>query len=228
MSLCHITRTPRISFVSLQKALVHQGSNAHTNTGTDKDAMSRLVQENDLVVSVLPATMHVRSVRARSARIILVSISHVIHICYITQITRKSLGCTLEKIIIQVRECAKFLGSGISSFDSKTKMEAFSNLLADRLVYNERERDMVAMHHEFGVELADGTRETRTSSLLAYGDPDGDTSMAKTVGITAAIGAQLLLNGDIRDRGVLIPTKPSVYVPGLRMLKEEGFEFKES
>ncbi len=107
-------------------------------------------------------------------------------------------------------------------------MEAFSNLLADRLVYNERERDMVAMHHEFGVELADGTRETRTSSLLAYGDPDGDTSMARTVGITAAIGAQLLLNGDIRDRGVLIPTKPSVYVPGLRMLKEEGFEFKES
>ena len=58
-------------------------------------------------------------------------------------------------------------------------MEAFSNLLADRLVYEERERDMVAMHHEFGVELADGTRETRTSSLLAYGDPDGDTSMAK-------------------------------------------------
>ena len=30
------------------------------NVGTDKDAMSRLVQENDLVVSVLPATMHVR------------------------------------------------------------------------------------------------------------------------------------------------------------------------
>jgi alpha-aminoadipic semialdehyde synthase len=72
-----------------------------------------------------------------------------------------------------------------------------------------------------------GTKETRTSSLIAYGDPDGDTSMAKTVGITAAIGAQLLLNGDIRDRGVLVPTKPSVYVPGLRMLKEEGFEFKE-
>ena len=41
--------------------------------------------------------------------------------------------------------------------------------------------------------------------------------MAKTVGITAAIGAQLLLNGDIRDRGVLIPTKPSVYVPGFHV-----------
>ena len=45
----------------VRKSLVHQGSNAHTNTGTDKDAMSRLVQENDLVVSVLPATMHVRA-----------------------------------------------------------------------------------------------------------------------------------------------------------------------
>ena len=67
-----------------------------------------------------------------------------------------------------VRECARFLGSGIASFDSKTKMEAFSNLLADRLVYDERERDMVAMHHEFGVELADGTQvlSERSCKLL--------------------------------------------------------------
>jgi saccharopine dehydrogenase-like NADP-dependent oxidoreductase len=62
------------------------------NIGTDKDAMSRLVQENDLVVSVLPATMHVHSVRARSARIILVSISHVIQFLtlFISVISLKS------------------------------------------------------------------------------------------------------------------------------------------
>ena len=63
----------------------------------------------------------------------------------------------VEEHTRSVRECARFLGSGIASFNSKNKMEAFSNLLADRLVYGDRERDMVAMHHEFGVELADGT-----------------------------------------------------------------------
>eukprot|EP00939_MAST-03C_sp_MAST-3C-sp1_P003035 g3035.t1 len=134
----------------------------------------------------------------------------------------------------KIRACADFLGganalASSSSFASNgSLLQSFSGLLAEKLTYDREERDMCLMHHSFGVELADGTRETRTSSLIAFGSPSTDTAMAKTVGITAAIGARLLLSGDVRERGVMVPTKPSVYIPGLRMLQEEGIEFHET
>lgn len=130
-----------------------------------------------------------------------------------------------------IRSCVDFLGGSAaigSHAERGSPLEAFSALLTEKLTYAPEERDMCVMHHTFGVECADGTRETRTSSLIAYGSPSTDTSMAKTVGITAAIGAQLLLDGDVRERGVMVPTKPSVYVKGLRLLKEEGIEFHET
>ena len=53
--------------------------------------------------------------------------------------------------------------------------------------------------------------------------------MAKTVGITAAVGVELVLgNGDGPVQGgVHIPISPQFYGPGLRMLEEEGLRFVE-
>ena len=47
--------------------------------------------------------------------------------------------------------------------------------------------------HAFEVARADGGRERRTSTFLAYGSdaPGGDTIMARTVGVTAAIGVEV-------------------------------------
>ena len=47
--------------------------------------------------------------------------------------------------------------------------------------YAEGERDMIAMHHAFEVERADGKAEKITSTLIDYGVKNGDTSMARTV-----------------------------------------------
>ena len=54
---------------------------------------------------------------------------------------------------------------------------------------------MVIMHHIFGVEKSDGKKEQRTSTMIAYGDPQGYSAMAKTVGLPAAIAAEMILNG---------------------------------
>jgi saccharopine dehydrogenase-like NADP-dependent oxidoreductase len=51
--------------------------------------------------------------------------------------------------------------------------------------------------------------------------------MAKTVGIPAAIAADLILQGQINDKGVLIPTKPHMYNPILQRLEMEGIHFQE-
>lgn len=61
----------------------------------------------------------------------------------------------------------------------------------------------------------------------SYGDPNGTTAMAKTVGVTAALGAQMILDGALKRTGVAIPTTPDIYGPCLEALGREGLHFKE-
>lgn len=70
-------------------------------------------------------------------------------------------------------------------------------------------------------------KETHTSTLVAYGEPGGYTAMAKTVALPAAMGADLILSGEIAERGVIMPTHRGVYEPILRELTKSGFKFVE-
>eukprot|EP01049_Picozoa_sp_SAG25_P014858 SAG25_NODE_2784_length_1385_cov_0.985226_3_plen_124_part_00 len=81
------------------------------------------------------------------------------------------------------------------------------------LQFHAGERDMCVMQHEVVVEYcaesaaaagltpagATGSAVTdvRTSHLILFGDsePESDTAMAKTVGLTAAAGVELVLSG---------------------------------
>jgi len=114
------------------------------------------------------------------------------------------------------------------------------DILADQLLvkmgYREGERDMVILVHEFVAVYPDqgtpipgpspsqgeGGREVITSTLIDFGAPGGDTSMARTVGLPAAIGAQLILEGEIKLTGAHIPVLPEVYEPVLGGLEELG------
>lgn len=59
------------------------------------------------------------------------------------------------------------------------------------------------------------------------GESDKKTAMAKTVGLPLAMGVELLLNNQISQRGVLIPTHPEIYEPVLSQLKDHGISFEE-
>ncbi|KAI8391256.1 Saccharopine dehydrogenase-domain-containing protein [Radiomyces spectabilis] len=109
---------------------------------------------------------------------------------------------------------------------SDSALDALSVVLADRLKYLPTERDMVAMHHEFGLEHASGKKETLTSTLIHYGD-EKYTAMAKTVGLPAAMTVELVLDNKIPERGVLVPTMPHVYLPILDQLEHRGVQFVE-
>ena len=89
-------------------------------------------------------------------------------------------------------------------------LDAFCSLLQDKLVYEPHERDMVAMHHEFGIECADGTAERVSSTMIAYGEPGSYSAMAKTVGLPAAIATKLILDGIIKETGVVAPMSKAV------------------
>jgi saccharopine dehydrogenase-like NADP-dependent oxidoreductase len=110
-----------------------------------------------------------------------------------------------------------------------TRLDLLLGLLQPKLELKPSERDMCVMHHEFVAEYPKTKkREKITSTLLAFGDPNGDTSMAKTVSLPAAIATRLMLKKKIKKTGVHIPVDPLIYEPVLReMEKQVGLKFVE-
>lgn len=70
------------------------------------------------------------------------------------------------------------------------------------------------MQHRFICEDKNG-KKLITSSLIQIGEKNGASAMSKTVGTPTAIGAQLILDGKISERGVLIPIFKDIYIPVL-------------
>lgn len=114
-------------------------------------------------------------------------------------------------------------------------IDAFCRVLERRLAYEEGERDMIAMRHDVEVDFPmKGVTERHTSTLLTYGDGEGEgrgyTAMAKTVGWTAALAVGMLLDGRVdpgRFAGVRTPLSREVYEPLLAGLAGEGVRFEE-
>ena len=101
-------------------------------------------------------------------------------------------------------------------------------VMLKKLSMQPTDRDMVIMHHEFTAEFPGGKRERLTSTLLDYGFPGGDTSVARTVALPAAIAAKMILDGKLKTPGVFIPVEPAIYEPILNQLEKLGIRFHEA
>ena len=88
------------------------------------------------------------------------------------------------------------------------------------------DKDMIIMQHQFEVETSDGIKKI-TSSLVTKGIDQEYTAMAKTVGLPLAVAVDLFMDGKIDKRGLQLPICPSIYLPILDKLKEEGIIFTE-
>ncbi|MBK7110633.1 MAG: hypothetical protein IPH61_16355 [Bacteroidetes bacterium] len=65
--------------------------------------------------------------------------------------------------------------------------------------------------------------------MVAIGEDEKITAMAKTVGLPMGIAATLILQGKISEVGVVIPVKPEIYNPILDILAQEhNIAFQES
>jgi len=99
--------------------------------------------------------------------------------------------------------------------------------MLEKLQYEGGERDMIILRHQFIASYPGDKEEKITSTLIDFGIPNGDTSMARTVGLPAAISTRLILEGKIDETGVHIPVIPEIYIPILQELKDLGIAFKE-
>lgn len=108
-----------------------------------------------------------------------------------------------------------------------TYLDVLCARLEDLMMYGEGERDMILLQHKFEVENKDGSSNTRTSVTLMYGEPNGFSAMAKTVGVPCGIATQLILDGKLNKAGVIAPMTPDVYQPIMDLLPSEGINAVE-
>lgn len=132
-----------------------------------------------------------------------------------------------ESEVLRKMEWLGFFEDASIPLEKAPVFDVLTAKLFERLQYQEGERDMVILRDEVIGKYPDGTGEKVVSSLIDFGEPGGDTSVSRTVGLPAAVGVNLILEGEIPLTGVHIPTDPAIYNPVLRELKDLGMEIRE-
>ncbi len=110
----------------------------------------------------------------------------------------------------------------------KTPIDILTAKMEASMAYKPGERDLLIMQHEIVAQYPDH-KEAITATLIDFGIPFGDTSMARTVGLPAAIAVKLILQDKMSGlTGVHVPNIPEIYEPVLEELAKQGISLKET
>ena len=104
--------------------------------------------------------------------------------------------------------------------------ESLQKLLEEKWKMIPNDRDLVVMVHEIDYKEGNAIKHIQ-SSLYLTGEDGEHTAMALTVGLPLAIVTKLILNNQIKERGVLMPKHKEVYEPVMKELEEYRVSFRE-
>ena len=135
------------------------------------------------------------------------------------------LAISRDSDIIKKFEWLGFFDENEIIKEDLSPFDLLFNILFKKLQFNKGEKDMVVLHHEFIGLYPDGKREKITSTMVDYGDPEGDTAVARTVSFPAAIATKLILQEKINLTGVHIPILSEIYEPVLQELEKIEIKF---
>lgn len=137
------------------------------------------------------------------------------------------LNTSTESTAIKAIEWLGLLSDTPMMRSQDSPFEITSDLMIEKMSLQKHERDMVVMQHSFLVSYPDGSKEVIRSRMLDYGSPGGDTSVARTVALPAAMGVEMILQKKISLKGVYRPVVPEIYNPVLDALEHLGIRMEE-
>lgn len=160
------------------------------------------------------------------------------------EVTAKLLDCQIGEVVKKVSEKIdqpensevmnklKWLGM----FDDVkvvpeqlTYLDILSARMQEMMPYKEGEKDMIVLQHDFIAEYPDKSKEHIISLMIDFGIPNGDSAMARTVSLPAAIATKLLCEGKFDEiSGVYIPNIPEIYNPVLDELETLNIKMKDT
>jgi len=130
-----------------------------------------------------------------------------------------------DEVIGRLEWLGLFSDEPVPDYDNY--LDILSERLQEKLYYKEGEVDMLILRHKFIVENKDKSRDMITSTMVDYGIPNGDSSMARTVSLPLAIGVKLMAEGKIDLTGVHIPKIKEIYDPVLAELEKLNIKMVE-
>lgn len=137
------------------------------------------------------------------------------------------LGLKENSSGITALEYLGFFSNEILHYLEASPFEITSDRMIKLMMLNDNERDMVILQHIFLAAWPSGKKEVIKSSMIDFGSPATNTSIARTVALPAAIAVKMILENKITVTGVHRPVIPQIYNPVLDQLKTLGIEMKE-
>jgi len=137
------------------------------------------------------------------------------------------LDMSLDSPVIDNLAWLGFLSEEPLPAGQRSPIDILTARMLDKMQYAPGERDMLILQHQFEAAMPDGN-ERIVSTMVDFGLPHGYTSMARTVGLPAAIAVKLILHGQIELTGVQVPVVPAIYEPVLAELEATGIRFVET
>lgn len=132
-----------------------------------------------------------------------------------------------DSVAIRSFEFLGFFSNDILNYRTTSPFDITSDRMIKKMLLSNNERDMVILQHVFLASYPDGKKEVIKSSMLDFGSPSTNTSIARTVALPAAIAVRMILENKIHITGVHRPVIPQIYNPVLDELKTLGIEMKE-
>ncbi|OFX26580.1 MAG: hypothetical protein A2033_08795 [Bacteroidetes bacterium GWA2_31_9] len=132
----------------------------------------------------------------------------------------KFLELSSDSAPIKALEWLGFFENKSINRKEDSPFEVISDIMIEKMMIKDNERDMVVMQHTFVGKYKDGSKEVIKSRMLDFGTPETDTSIARTVALPAAVGVEMILKGEIKSKGVYIPVIPEIYNPILDTLEK--------
>ena len=138
------------------------------------------------------------------------------------------LGLSEDSLIMEKLEWMGLFSQERLLLEKAAPIDIMTETMLKKMSYEEDERDMIILYHDFMAEYPSENRKARiTSTLVDYGIPHGDSAMSRTVSLPAAIATDLILKGKIDLTGVHIPVMPEIYEPVLDALEKVNIICKE-
>ncbi|MFN8240312.1 MAG: saccharopine dehydrogenase C-terminal domain-containing protein [Bacteroidales bacterium] len=137
------------------------------------------------------------------------------------------LGPGTSTTAIKALDWLGFFSNSLMGHGVTTPFDITAELMIDKMTLGESERDMVVLNHTFIAEWADGKKEKIVSSMLDFGTPETNTSIARTVALPAAIASKLIIEGKIKVTGIHRPVIREIYEPVLEELGKLGIKMYE-
>jgi saccharopine dehydrogenase-like NADP-dependent oxidoreductase len=136
------------------------------------------------------------------------------------------LECAPDSPVMRNLAWLGLLGDESLPAGPRAPVDILTGRMLKLMSYAPGERDLLVLKHEFQAKYSDRLARI-TSTMVDFGIPGGDSSMSRTVGLPAAIGVRLILQGKISGTGVQTPIVPEIYEPVLAELEELGIRFNE-